>query len=641
MPIARYQLEDGRVARFEVPEGTSPEQAQTLGSEFFAAQQQPAQQAVQPAPQEQGFFDQAIDVVKGVPQELIGGGESALAFASGIPATVASGFAGLTQAANPFAEEGAGEQAVKHVGEALTFKPRTKEGKRGLESVAGGIEEITKAANIPIAGLSGLFDLVAGKSVGEASKTIEGIRKQGASKFVGKGAFQATGSPALATAAELIPIAAASLIGIRGAGNASIPKNIKPTVAMVDEPVIAGKAAAKAAEKPDSWLFRFETPSKKKVREAIESGQDAETARYVITGTDKIKKRKIGTDAIKQGVDEGVVASVVGSSAVDKAVYSQMFKTVEKGLGNKLFRETNRPADAIGKSLQARWDSAKSINSTAGKELDNIARGLHGQKVDTTLSVNTFIDDLDNIGVTMSDEFVPNFTGSTIEGSSAAESLITKIAARLKGVSEGKDAFNAHRMKGFIDEQVSFGKAGQGLTGKSERITKKLRHNINESIRDISGPYKDVNTRFAESISALDDFSAAVGSKFDPLSKNADKFLGGAARKLLSNQQSRITLIDAISDLEAVSKKHGAKFSDNINAQAMVASELERLFGSFAGQSLQGVTEKAISATAKKVRAIDVIDTGVGVAASVIEKTKGINQRNLIKSLKALTKEQK
>src|SRR6056297_2166865 len=28
MPIARFQMPDGRIARFEVPEGTTPEQAQ-------------------------------------------------------------------------------------------------------------------------------------------------------------------------------------------------------------------------------------------------------------------------------------------------------------------------------------------------------------------------------------------------------------------------------------------------------------------------------------------------------------------------------------------------------------------------------------------------------------------------------------
>jgi hypothetical protein len=30
MPIARFQLPDGRIGRFEVPEGTTPEQAQSL-----------------------------------------------------------------------------------------------------------------------------------------------------------------------------------------------------------------------------------------------------------------------------------------------------------------------------------------------------------------------------------------------------------------------------------------------------------------------------------------------------------------------------------------------------------------------------------------------------------------------------------
>ena len=38
MPVARFQMEDGRVARFEVPEGTTPEQAQELMTQHFAPQ---------------------------------------------------------------------------------------------------------------------------------------------------------------------------------------------------------------------------------------------------------------------------------------------------------------------------------------------------------------------------------------------------------------------------------------------------------------------------------------------------------------------------------------------------------------------------------------------------------------------------
>ena len=44
MPIARYQLPDGRIARFEVPEGTTPQQAQEMikGFDFNAPAAQPA-----------------------------------------------------------------------------------------------------------------------------------------------------------------------------------------------------------------------------------------------------------------------------------------------------------------------------------------------------------------------------------------------------------------------------------------------------------------------------------------------------------------------------------------------------------------------------------------------------------------------
>lgn len=54
MPVARYQLEDGRVARFEVPEGTTPEQAQQIGVDFFAKQQE------EPQPEEPSFFQENI-----------------------------------------------------------------------------------------------------------------------------------------------------------------------------------------------------------------------------------------------------------------------------------------------------------------------------------------------------------------------------------------------------------------------------------------------------------------------------------------------------------------------------------------------------------------------------------------------------
>jgi len=48
MPIARFQMPDGRIARFEVPEGTSPEEAQSIV-------QQELQQTTQPAESTESF----------------------------------------------------------------------------------------------------------------------------------------------------------------------------------------------------------------------------------------------------------------------------------------------------------------------------------------------------------------------------------------------------------------------------------------------------------------------------------------------------------------------------------------------------------------------------------------------------------
>jgi len=49
MPIARFQMDDGRIARFEVPEGTTPEQAHAMMAAHFAPSE-PAPQTTPDAP---------------------------------------------------------------------------------------------------------------------------------------------------------------------------------------------------------------------------------------------------------------------------------------------------------------------------------------------------------------------------------------------------------------------------------------------------------------------------------------------------------------------------------------------------------------------------------------------------------------
>lgn len=60
MPIARYELPDGRIARFEVPEGTTPEQAQEIGAKFDYSKAEATPPATTPAPKAEKTWGEAL-----------------------------------------------------------------------------------------------------------------------------------------------------------------------------------------------------------------------------------------------------------------------------------------------------------------------------------------------------------------------------------------------------------------------------------------------------------------------------------------------------------------------------------------------------------------------------------------------------
>ena len=496
--------------------------------------------------------------------------EPAQTMITGAIAEPIAGLAGIAQAINPFAEPGAGERAVAATREALTFLPRTEEGQAGLEAVGETLAPI-----------------------GEAFEEAE--------TFLGEKTFEATGSPLLAAAAASIPTAATELIGIA-----------------------AGKGAIKAGARKSAL--------KTKLAEQIRAGgADKSLSRFIVDGAGKIKTDPFIKEAIKQGFDEGVLAAVKGSTSSDKVKMTQMVKILKKGRENALFAAKNRPSDIAGNSLLERVNHIKRVNVSAGKRLDAVAKSLKGKAVDSSLPVDNFINALDDMGIGIDDNFKPVFAGSIIEDLEGPQNAISRVVKRLAKGGE-PDAFDLHRMKKFIDENVTFGKTGEGLGGKTEAVLKSLRRDI-DGVLDSSFPkYDKVNTAFSETIGALDSLQSAAGQKLDLFGPNANKAVGTLLRRLMSNAQSRVNLLDSIDDVERVSKKFGGKFKDDISTQMLFVDELNTRFKPAARTSLQGEISKEIE------RGIARSTTGTVAegAGRLAEKVRGISDENAIKSIEQL-----
>lgn len=580
--------------------------------------------------------------------------EPALAIASGAVAEPAAGLAGIAQSLNPFADEGAGVEAIEGTREALSFTPTTEKGKKRLETVGDLVQSGIDLANVPLSGIGGIAELLTGQGFDQAIDTIKNIQTVGVSETAGQRTFEETGSPAAAAIAQTLPTAALSLAGVKAA-----PK-VKPAV------VAAGKAAAKVTEKGRQLakdIFRRQSPVKQKIAKLIEEGStDATTAKFSLVkptakptakpasrlgeflnkGGPRVKTDPLAVETIKQGFDDGVIAAVKGASSADKSAMLEMAKIMEKGKKNKLFAQNHRPSDIAGNTLMERFKSITKANKQAGSELDGVAKSLKSQTVDTTPAITGFIDDLDSMGIKLDSKNKPIFRGSDIEGASTealkAQSILKTAISRMSN-TDIPNAFDVHRLKRFIDSQVTFGKTATGMPGGAERVLKRLRHNLDGLLDEKFPEYNRVNTVFAETRGAIDALQDAAGRKMNLGGANADKATGTLLRRLMSNAQSRVNLLDAIDEIDVMAKKYGGAITskNDLLTQVLFVDELDAVFGPVARTSFEGLVgrgaKRGVRAATSPTGAIDLaIDAG----AAVGDKVKGVNQANAFKSIKKL-----
>jgi len=481
--------------------------------------------------------------------------------------------------------------------------PQTQAGQKGLETVGDIMEKGVNIARIPLSGLSGIGELIAGQDVNQAAETVRSVQEIGFGKTVGTRVLDETGSPLAATIAETSPEIFASMIPIARMGQARRQLNTD----------LATK---------------------------IQSGDtDRKLAKYIVDGAGKAKADPLYKPLVKQGFDQGALSAFKGSSDVDKSKLLDMLAIKRKGKENTLYSVKNRPSDVAGDSLIERVNFVKKVNRDAGKNLAVEANKLKGQQVDFAQPIDNFMNTLDEMGVTIDKKFQPVFNGSDIEGLTAPQNAIKNIVKRLASGKRGEmpDAYDLHRLKKYIDETVTYGKQGEGLAGKTESVLKKLRADV-DNVLDTNFPdYDNVNSIYADTISSLDSLQDVAGKKMNLSGDNANKATGTLLRRMMSNAQSRVNLVDAVDLLEETAKKYGGVFDDDIATQMLFADELDAVFGASARTSLQGDVAKSVQTGIDKATGgKSALGKAADIAKSGVDKIIGKDEAQVFDMLKEM-----
>ena len=465
---------------------------------------------------------------------------------------------------------------------------------------------------------------------------------------------QAIGGPVglgatFAAAASTIPEALASVPAFRGAKPVlnTLADAAKVSDATVEAVTTTTNLPAISAAHNVAAETQRLIPSKREIRSSLESGTiDRDTAQFRLTKQGFVVKDPLFKKAVNEGVDEGLVAVLRNASATDRKKMLQMVNMRQMGRKNPLIEGANRPSKIAGASLLERVDLIRGVNKQAGQAIDVESRNLKGKKIDFGPVADEFMSDLDELDISIDPASgKADFSQSILNDNPAARKLINSVVRRMgKGDSvisrldepAGVDAYAAHELKRLIDDQVTFGKTKTGLGGVALRVVKKFRAGIDSTLDNHFPAYDEANTAYRETIQVLNELERHAGKQMDLTSSRSANAAGQLMRGIMSNNKSSNSLIELMSEVEDVAKKHGGQFSDDIAAQSFFANELDRLFGASARTSFQGQVEQGGEAV------IDSFTTGgAGTAKRLlksINRKKGAAENERFKTLRDLLK---
>ena len=300
----------------------------------------------------------------GIGAQTLGAAEGLLSMGSGMIAQPLSGLAGLSETLNPFAEEGAGAKMQKSVQDALTYQPRTYEGKVGVRET--------------------------GRMLEPAIKKLQELKQAS-----GDDAFEKTASPFVASLAQALPEATLQLLGARSGSAARSTVGTKQAVSKAEQTAIAKVNAEEAATGIRQMTSDVFPPASKTGKFMQQQGEN-------LAGGARVAQQGERIDAINNLFDKfkvtdgarfeaGIVDSVKRSINVKKAAAGELFDQSVKqldSLGSVPLSETK----AFASKMLADQSKLGTLADTSivGK-MDNLIKAPDGLTFDSIKTVRSAV----------------------------------------------------------------------------------------------------------------------------------------------------------------------------------------------------------------------------------------------------------
>ena len=602
---------------FNFPEGTTNDQIGQAIDEYFSSDDvEPIKESLT----EEEFqathgdapdiFGQVIpeepqpEAERGIGEQLLGAGETAVTAVTGatggtlglvggtlqgVISELRSGEFGSNEAAQRIADRAEAAMAD------LTYQPRTEAG----QEIAKGLGEVAEVLT-PLAGLAGPV-----AQIGQSAKFANPQILRGAKTA-------AVQSKGLAT-------------DVKRAKLPSTKAQVKELMkGEVDRDSFGIELAGATIEKPSKFqkLIGADLPDVQKNKEAI--------------------------NAANQGFDEGFL-DVIAKRATpeDRRSMLEMTRISEKGKKDPLFEVDNRPSDVAGGILLDKVNEVKRINRDAGRAIAREAEKLKGEKVEVSKIGESFKTALDDMDISINEDLTLNFDKSFLKTLAGPRKSI-KVVFDEMALNNNPTALDLHKLKKFIDEQVTYGKNVRGLGGNAERSLKNLRKNINSTLGEQFPSYAKANKAYSQTIDALDEIQRLAGKNTDLTSNSAEGSLGVLSRRLMSNAQSRGQLNEAIKAIDSSIKSHeGFSFEGNrlpnpnkrpkpnLKLMMLYADELDKVVGTPAKTSLTGAIDTSLDA-AKNAQSQTLTGLGLDAAKELNRRRRGINRQGAYKSMQEI-----